>query len=91
MDLVEHAPSLVLRPLTSADEAEARLGHEELAHEELAHDRFTFLLGLRSAETWEDYVARLEAYRRGEAALLDRPGVTARAPAPSGTLSLIHI
>lgn len=62
MDHVDHAPSLVLRPLTSADEAEARL-----AHEELAHDRFTFLLGLRSGETWEDYVARLEANRRGVA------------------------
>ncbi|HEU4515095.1 MAG TPA: GNAT family N-acetyltransferase [Nocardioidaceae bacterium] len=51
---------LVLRPLSSADEAQARL-----AHEELARDGFDFLLDWREEESWDEYLERLERYRRG--------------------------
>lgn len=53
-------PTLRLRPLTVADEAAA-----SQAHSELAADGFEFLLALRPGESWPDYVARTEGYRRG--------------------------
>ena len=36
------------------------------AHEELKRDGFAFCLGLRPGMPWEEYVALLDAYRRGE-------------------------
>jgi predicted acetyltransferase len=52
--------SLLLRPLTAADEQEARQAHVELAQE-----GFEFLLELERGEAWPVYLARLEALRRG--------------------------
>ncbi len=50
----------MLRPLTVADE------HQALqAHEELARDGFDFLLDLRDGDSWDEYLQRLECYRRG--------------------------
>lgn len=51
---------LVLRPLSSADEPQARL-----AHEELARDGFDFLLDWRGEDSWDEYLERLDRYRRG--------------------------
>lgn len=51
---------LVLRPLTPADERQARQ-----AHQELARDGFDFLLDLRDGDSWDEYLQRLERYRRG--------------------------
>lgn len=52
--------ALRLRPLTAADEKQALLSHEELAWED-----FTFLLGFQQADSWADYLVRLENARRG--------------------------
>ncbi len=53
--------SLLLRPLTLDDEAEALA-----AHEELRADDFEFLLDTRDGEPWAEYVARLERVNRGQ-------------------------
>lgn len=52
---------LRLRPLRTADEAEALAAHAELAPE-----GFRFLLDRRPRDTWEDYLARLERARLGD-------------------------
>jgi predicted acetyltransferase len=58
---------LRLRPLTTADEAEARA-----AHVELARDGFTFLLDWAPGEPWPRYLAALNDRRRGFALPADR-------------------
>ena len=52
--------ALLLRPLTVADEPEARE-----AHAELADDDFAFLLDERAGEAWPAYVRRLERICEG--------------------------
>jgi predicted acetyltransferase len=52
--------NLRLRPLTSADEAEARA-----AHAELARDDFTFLLDWDPEQPWAHYLATLQNRHRG--------------------------
>ena len=56
----EAREDLVLRPLAPADEGQARF-----AHQELARDGFDFLLDLRDGDSWDEYLQRLERYRRG--------------------------
>ncbi len=58
---------LRLRPLTTADEAEARS-----AHVELANDGFTFLLDWTPEAPWPRYLAALRDRRRGFALPADR-------------------
>lgn len=58
---------LRLRPLTTADEAEARA-----AHIELASDGFTFLLDWAPEDSWSRYLAALHDRRRGSALPADR-------------------
>ncbi len=55
-----HPSGLVLRPLGTADEPEARAAHAELAAE-----AFAFLLDARLGEPWAAYLARLERLRAG--------------------------
>ncbi|MEN8707011.1 MAG: GNAT family N-acetyltransferase [Nocardioides marinisabuli] len=52
---------LLLRPLGPDDEAQARA-----AHAELAADGFGFLLPEPGEQPWGEYVALLDAHRRGE-------------------------
>lgn len=54
---------MILRPLTLADEAEARA-----AHAELAADGFEFLLQTAPGQSWAEYVAAHDRLRRGEVA-----------------------
>ena len=60
------ARGLRLRPLGPEDAHEAKA-----AQRELAADDFAFLLGWDAEMPWEDYLALLEAQRRG---VDDRPG-----------------
>jgi len=50
-----------LRPLRTDDEAAALA-----AHADLKADGFPFLLDYTEGESWEDYISRREANRRGE-------------------------
>lgn len=59
--------TLLLRPLSPADESVARQ-----AHTELAEDDFELLLDLRDGESWADYLARLESMRCWENVPADR-------------------
>lgn len=59
-DVTGARPALRLRPLTPADEDEARTAHQELVTED-----FSFLLGLEADEPWSLYLARLEDMPRG--------------------------
>lgn len=59
--------TLLLRPLSVADEPVARQ-----AHAELAGDGFELLLDLRDSEPWADYLARLDSLRRRENVPADR-------------------
>ncbi len=52
---------MILRPLTRADEAQARA-----AHAELAADDFEFLLQTTPGESWGEYVASLDRVSRGD-------------------------
>jgi predicted acetyltransferase len=52
--------SLILRPFTLADEAEALA-----AQEELKADDFEFLLEGTEGQTWAEYIARLDEISRG--------------------------
>jgi len=59
--------TLLLRPLSPADEPVARQ-----VHAELAGDDFELLLDLRDGEPWADYLARLESLRWGQDVPVDR-------------------
>ena len=59
--------TLLLRPLSPADEPVARR-----AHTELAKDDFELLLDLRAGEPWANYLERLESVRWGENVPVDR-------------------
>lgn len=63
--------SLVLRPLTVADERAAREAHAELAAE-----GFEFLLDLHDSEPWAAYIDRLDRLRRGLDVPADRVPAT---------------
>lgn len=52
--------ALRLRPLTMSDEKQALLAHQELGRE-----GFTFLLDFQQADSWADYLLRLDNARRG--------------------------
>lgn len=54
---------MILRPLTVADEAEART-----AHAELAGDGFDFLLQTTPGQSWAEYVAMHDRLSRGDVA-----------------------
>ena len=51
---------LLLRPMVTSDEAQARQAHDELAQE-----GFEFLLDMEKGEAWPVYLDRLERLRRG--------------------------